>query len=318
MIVTLAGHVDHGKTSLVHALTGINTDTLAEEQRRGLTIDLGFAYTTIDGQRIGFVDVPGHHRFIHNMVAGVAAHQHALVVVAVDDGVMPQTLEHVAILKLLGVTHGVAALTKVDRADAGRVADVRQSLVDLAEAIRSATQRTRWHILSHRRRSRRVASAHRARRAGSPRRDQRARISARGGSRLRSQRYRRRRHRYRALRSGNERRRTGHRAERRTDARALVAGIGRERGVRPHRRPVRGQSGRNLARSDRARRLARRAVDARAVAQRRNRTAACSTTFRARSGTGCRFTSITRRVTHKATSRCSTSTRVSRRPIGGC
>jgi selenocysteine-specific elongation factor len=86
MIVTLAGHVDHGKTSLVEALTGVNTDTLAEERRRGLTIDLGFSYTDIAGRRIGFVDVPGHHRFIHNMVAGVAAHQHALLVVAADDG----------------------------------------------------------------------------------------------------------------------------------------------------------------------------------------------------------------------------------------
>ena len=132
MIVTLAGHVDHGKTSLVHALTGINTDSLAEEQRRGLTIDLGFAYADIDGQRIGFVDVPGHHRFIHNMVAGVAAHQHALVVVAADDGPMPQTHEHLAILKLLGVTRGVAAVTKVDRVDAARVAEVQQMLTVLA------------------------------------------------------------------------------------------------------------------------------------------------------------------------------------------
>ena len=133
MIVTLAGHVDHGKTSLVHALTGVDTDSLAEEKRRGLTIDIGFAYTTIDGQRIGFVDVPGHHRFVHNMVAGVAAHQYALVVVAVDDGVMPQTREHLAILQLLGVTRGVVALTKVDRADAERIAEVRRSAIAVAE-----------------------------------------------------------------------------------------------------------------------------------------------------------------------------------------
>ena len=77
MIITLAGHVDHGKTAIVQALTGVNTDRLKEEQARGLTIDLGFAYTTIDSQRIGFVDVPGHHRFIHNMIAGVANQQHA-------------------------------------------------------------------------------------------------------------------------------------------------------------------------------------------------------------------------------------------------
>ena len=134
MIVTLAGHVDHGKTSLVEALTGVNTDTLAEEKRRGLTIDLGFCYTNIDGQRVGFVDVPGHHRFIHNMVAGVAVHQHALLVVAADDGPMPQTLEHLAILKLLGVSTGVAAVTKVDRVDAAQVAATRDAVAAMAES----------------------------------------------------------------------------------------------------------------------------------------------------------------------------------------
>ena len=114
MIITLAGHVDHGKTAIVQALTGINTDRLKEEQARGLTIDLGFAYTTIDSQRIGFVDVPGHHRFIHNMIAGVANQQHALLVIAADDGIMPQTIEHVQILQLLGVRSGTIVLNKVD------------------------------------------------------------------------------------------------------------------------------------------------------------------------------------------------------------
>lgn len=132
MIVTLAGHVDHGKTSLVEALTGVNTDTLAEERRRGLTIDLGFSYADIAGHRIGFVDVPGHHRFIHNMVAGVAAHQHALLVVAADDGPMPQTLEHLALLRLLGVEHGVAAVTKSDSVDRDRLENVRNTVADLA------------------------------------------------------------------------------------------------------------------------------------------------------------------------------------------
>ena len=89
MIVTLAGHVDHGKTSLVQALTGVDTDRLTEEKARGLTIDLGFAY--IDEGRIGFVDVPGHHKFIHNMVAGIASNQLALLVIAADDGPMPQS-----------------------------------------------------------------------------------------------------------------------------------------------------------------------------------------------------------------------------------
>ncbi len=128
MIVTLAGHVDHGKTSIVRRLTGVDTDRLAEEKRRGLTIDLGFAYADFAGSRVGFVDVPGHHRFIHNMVAGVAGRQFALLVVAADDGVMPQSREHLHILRLLGLKRGLAALNKVDRVDAGRVADVRTQI----------------------------------------------------------------------------------------------------------------------------------------------------------------------------------------------
>lgn len=132
MIVALAGHVDHGKTSLVRALTGVDTDRLAEEKRRGLTIDLGFAYTDIDGNRIGFVDVPGHHRFVHNMVAGIAARQCALLVVAADDGVMPQSREHLQIMELLGLRHGVVALTKIDRVDSSRVAEVQRDIRALA------------------------------------------------------------------------------------------------------------------------------------------------------------------------------------------
>ena len=104
MIIATAGHVDHGKTSLVNALTGIDTDRLEEETKRGLTIDLGFAYTdTESGGRLGFVDVPGHTRFISNMLAGVAAIDCALLVIAADDGVMPQTREHLEILNLLGI-----------------------------------------------------------------------------------------------------------------------------------------------------------------------------------------------------------------------
>ena len=134
MIITLAVHVDHGKTSLVKALTGVDTDRLEEEKRRGLTIDLGFAYTDLDGHRIGFVDVPGHHRFVHNMVAGVAAHQLGLIVVAADDGVMPQTLEHLQILRLIGVERALFALTKIDRCDESRVDAVRADLVELARS----------------------------------------------------------------------------------------------------------------------------------------------------------------------------------------
>ena len=122
MIVTLAGHVDHGKTSLIKALTGVDTDVLAEERRRGLTIDLGFAYQRRDnGATLGFVDVPGHHRFIHNMVAGVAAMQQALLVVDAGDGPMPQTREHLQILSLSGLSQGSVALTKCDQVQEERV-----------------------------------------------------------------------------------------------------------------------------------------------------------------------------------------------------
>ena len=131
MIITLAGHVDHGKTSLVHALTGEDTDRLAEEKRRGLTIDLGFAYLKADELTLGFVDVPGHHKFIHNMVAGVAALQHALLVIAADDGPMPQSREHLQILELLGISHGVIALTKCDRTSQERQEEATQEIRQL-------------------------------------------------------------------------------------------------------------------------------------------------------------------------------------------
>ncbi len=127
MIIATAGHVDHGKTSLVKALTGVDTDRLPEEKRRGMTIDLGFAYHGA----LGFVDVPGHERFVHNMLAGVAGIDFALLVVAVDDGPMPQTREHLAILDLLGVPRGAVALTKTDRVARERVEEVAAELTSL-------------------------------------------------------------------------------------------------------------------------------------------------------------------------------------------
>lgn len=115
IILGTAGHIDHGKTALVRALTGIQTDRLEEEQRRGITIDLGFAHLDLpDGTRAGIVDVPGHEGFIRNMLAGATGIDVAILVVAADEGVMPQTREHVAILDLLGVRAGVVAVTKVD------------------------------------------------------------------------------------------------------------------------------------------------------------------------------------------------------------
>ncbi len=125
MIVATAGHVDHGKTALVRALTGVDTDRLPEEKKRGLTIDLGFAYHSLDPDHVlGFVDVPGHERFVRNMLAGVGAVDLALVVVAADDGVMPQTREHTAILDLLGVDVCIAVVSKADKVGAARAAEV--------------------------------------------------------------------------------------------------------------------------------------------------------------------------------------------------
>src|SRR5574342_280558 len=114
-VIGTAGHVDHGKTTLVEALTGINPDRLKEERERQMTIDLGFAWLTLpNGESVGVIDVPGHRDFIENMLAGVGGIDAVLFVVAADEGVMPQTREHLAILDLLQVQGGVVALTKVD------------------------------------------------------------------------------------------------------------------------------------------------------------------------------------------------------------
>ncbi|EPR35765.1 selenocysteine-specific translation elongation factor [Alkalidesulfovibrio alkalitolerans DSM 16529] len=118
VIMGTAGHIDHGKTSLVRALTGIDCDRLAEEKRRGITIELGFAYLDLpDGQRVGVVDVPGHERFVKNMVAGAAGIDFVMLVIAADEGVMPQTREHLEICSLLGTATGLVALTKIDAVD---------------------------------------------------------------------------------------------------------------------------------------------------------------------------------------------------------
>ncbi|SKA29402.1 selenocysteine-specific translation elongation factor [Consotaella salsifontis] len=136
MIVGTAGHIDHGKTALVKALTGVDADRLKEEKARGITIELGFAYAEIGGGTIGFIDVPGHERFIHTMAAGASGVDFALLVVAVDDGVMPQTREHLAILDLFGVERGIVALTKADLADAGR----RQAVTHDVRALLSESR----------------------------------------------------------------------------------------------------------------------------------------------------------------------------------
>ncbi|HWR88256.1 MAG TPA: GTP-binding protein, partial [Acidiferrobacterales bacterium] len=116
MLIGTAGHIDHGKTALIKALTGVDADRLKEEKARGITIDLGYAYAPLpNGEVLGFIDVPGHERFVHNMLAGATGIDTVLLVVAADDGVMPQTREHLEIVDLLGITHGAVALTKIDR-----------------------------------------------------------------------------------------------------------------------------------------------------------------------------------------------------------
>ncbi|RQZ41218.1 selenocysteine-specific translation elongation factor [Burkholderia sp. Bp9090] len=129
MIVGTAGHIDHGKTTLVRALTGVDTDRLKEEKARGISIELGYAYTPLEnGDVLGLIDVPGHEKLIHTMAAGASGIDFALLVIAADDGVMPQTREHLAILQLLGVAHGAVALTKCDRVDAARLSAVRDEI----------------------------------------------------------------------------------------------------------------------------------------------------------------------------------------------
>jgi len=138
MIVATAGHVDHGKTALVRALTGVDTDRLPEEKRRGMSIDLGFAYLALGGRTLAFVDVPGHERFVRNMTAGVHGIDLALLVVAADDGPMPQTREHLAILELLGAPRLLAVLSKTDRVPPGRVAEAAGEVHELLAASRFA------------------------------------------------------------------------------------------------------------------------------------------------------------------------------------
>ncbi len=133
-IIGTAGHIDHGKTALIKALTGQDTDRLKEEKERGISIDLGFAYFTLpDGTRAGVIDVPGHERFIRNMLAGAHGIDLVLFTVAADDGVMPQTEEHLDILHLLGARRGIFVVTKADLADAARLRDVRDEIELLAD-----------------------------------------------------------------------------------------------------------------------------------------------------------------------------------------
>ena len=129
IVIGTAGHIDHGKTTLIRNLTGVDTDTLPEEKKRGMTINLGFTYLTLEsGRRVGLVDVPGHEKFIKNMVAGVSGIDFMMLVVAADDGVMPQTREHLNVIKLLGIKQGVVIVTKTDLVSRERVEEVKKEV----------------------------------------------------------------------------------------------------------------------------------------------------------------------------------------------
>src|SRR5207248_6311633 len=131
IVVGTAGHIHHGKSALVQALTGTDPDRLKEEKARGITIDLGFAHQTIDGVNFAFVDVPGHERFVKNMLAGVGGIDLVVLVVAADESVMPQTREHFDICRLLRVPHGLVVVTKTDLVDAETLELVRLEVREL-------------------------------------------------------------------------------------------------------------------------------------------------------------------------------------------
>ena len=133
MIVGTAGHIDHGKTALLEALTGQAGDRRREERERGMTIDLGYLYAALEpgAALTGFIDVPGHERFTHNMLAGAQGIDLVLLVVAADDGVMPQTREHLAIVELLGIPRALVAISKCDRVESSRVQEVREQIQSL-------------------------------------------------------------------------------------------------------------------------------------------------------------------------------------------
>ncbi|MGB0405154.1 MAG: GTP-binding protein, partial [Fusobacterium sp.] len=128
IIIGTSGHIDHGKTTLIKNITGIDTDRLPEEKKRGMTIDIGFSFLEEEGRKIGIIDVPGHEKFIKNMVAGASGINYLILVIALDDGIMPQTREHFNISKLLGVKKGIIVLTKRDLVSKDRVEEVKKEI----------------------------------------------------------------------------------------------------------------------------------------------------------------------------------------------
>lgn len=165
MIIGTAGHIDHGKSTLIRALSGVDTDRLQAEKQRGISIELGYAYMPLaDDDVLGFVDVPGHEKLVRMMVAGAGGIDHALLVIAADDGIMPQTREHLAIMQLLGINRATVALTKIDRVDSARIDAVSQQIqallaptrlhgapifpVDARDRAEPGTRQLRQHLLT--------------------------------------------------------------------------------------------------------------------------------------------------------------------------
>ena len=133
VIVGTAGHIDHGKSALIQALTGVDPDRLKEEKLRGITIDLGFAHLDLEDVQIGFVDVPGHEKFVKNMLAGVGGIDFVLLVIAADESIMPQTREHFDICRLLGVRSGIVVINKIDLVDAEMIELVQDEILEAIE-----------------------------------------------------------------------------------------------------------------------------------------------------------------------------------------
>ena len=128
MIIVTSGHVDHGKTALLQALTGTDTTHLPEEKKRGMTIDLGYAYLPLADKILGFIDVPGHEKFLANMLAGLGGIHYAMLIVAADEGIQPQTEEHLAILRLLQMEQIIIVITKADRANSAQIEQLQQQI----------------------------------------------------------------------------------------------------------------------------------------------------------------------------------------------
>ena len=246
MIVGTAGHIDHGKTALVKALTGVDADRLKEEKARGITIDLGYAYSDLgDGRQLGFVDVPGHERFVHNMLAGATGIDAALLVVSVAEGIKPQTVEHLQIVDLLGLDRGIVALTKADLADDDqileRMAEIETLLADDLAQGRGDRAGLGADRAGRRRAQDQAAGAGRKRQG-------RHRLRAPGGrSLLRPDRRGRRRHRHRPCRRDQGRRSAAAHAVGAGGARALAARPEPRGRGRPRRRALRAQPDRAAA-----------------------------------------------------------------------